>query len=221
MPPQSKREKQAAKLLECAVAKFGELKNRKPRPPLNQLILSILCHLTSVRRGTRALSELKKAFVDWNEVRVSHPVEVAAALSTASWATEGAERIVWLLRGLYELYNRTDLDFLTELTPAQARSCLESLPMVGRELADEVLLLSLGAPVLPCPPAALRMCYRLGLLDNERPTLKNQRALARTFDPRYYPPLLLFFCDYAEKKCLPDDPLCSDCPLDGHCLNVN
>jgi endonuclease III len=213
------RRKRATALIQCAVGKYGELKNRKPRPPLNQLILSVFYHVTSVRRATRALRELKRSFVDWNEVRVSHPVEVASVLSSAPWALEGAERLVWLLRELYHVYNRTDMEFLGELTPTQARSCLRRLQMVQRPLADEVLLLSLCVPVLPCSEAAARMCHRMGLLEDSRPTLKNQRALASFFEESYYPSVHMFFCDYADKLCLPEDPLCDRCPVAGCCSN--
>ena len=116
------RDKQTTKLTRHAVRRYGELKSRKARPALNQLILSVLYHQTSVRRATRALSELKRAFVDWNEVRVSHPAEVAAAVSSAAWALEAADCVVWLLKEVYELYNRTDLSFLSDLTTTQARS---------------------------------------------------------------------------------------------------
>jgi len=214
---QSERTKQAQRLVKHAVDRYGELRNRKSRPPLNQLILSIFYRLTSVRRATRALRELKRSFVDWNEVRVSHPAEVAAALSSAQWAYEGAEKVVWLLREVYDVHNRTNLDFLAELTTTQARSCLKSLPMVPALLADEVLLFSLNVPVLPLSGASARMCARLGLLENDRPTLKNQRGLASLFDKDYYAPLDFFFCDVAERICLPDEPRCQRCPLKRHC----
>ena len=217
MRSQKQREKQAARLVRQAVGKYGELKGRKVRPPLNQLVLSLMAHATSVRQATRALRALKRRFADWNEVRVSHPVEVAASISSARWAQEAAERLVWMLGEIYEAYNRAGLQFLSELTPAQARSCLVRLPMVHRDLADEVLLFSLGAPVLPLSEAAARMCYRLGLIDNDRPTLKNQRALAKLFDERQYASLHLFFCDHAGKLCRPEEPLCQRCPMRRHC----
>jgi endonuclease III len=193
------------------------MRHRKSRPPLNQLILSLLYHLTSVRRATRALRALKRSFVDWNELRISHPCEVAAVISSAAWARDAAEQIIWLLREVYEVHNSTCLDFLQELTGPQARSCLQSLPPVDRSLADEVLLLSLGHPVLPLTPAAARMCFRLGLLDNPRPTLKNQRALAKLFEEEHFPAVHLFFCDIAESVCLPDDPLCGQCQMRRTC----
>jgi endonuclease III len=214
---QKQRAQQAARLVRQAVAKYGELKGRKVRPPLNQLVLSMMAHETSVRQATRALRALKRRFADWNEVRVSHPAEVGAAISSAKWAQEAAERLVWMLGEIFEAYNRANLDFLNELTHTQARSCLVRLPMVRRDIADEVLLFSLGAAVLPLSDATARMCHRLGLIDDDRPTLKNQRALAKLFEERYYPSLHLFFCDHAEKLCRADDALCQRCPTQRHC----
>jgi len=217
MLPQKEMKKQAERLTRSALEKYGKLKSRKPRPPLEQLIMSVFCRCTSVGQATRALRELKRRFVDWNEVRVSHPAEVASGLPATRWARDGAEQVVWLLRDLYERYSCTDLTFLEELTPPQARSCLQSLPTVQRDMADEVLLLSLGVPVLPLSPAAAQMCYRLGFLENDRPTLKNQRALSKLFDPRYYASLHLFFCDHAQKLCTNEEPLCGQCPMKRHC----
>jgi len=205
------RKKRVAALVGLAVRKYGTMKHCKSRPPLNQLILSLFYHTTSVRRATRAFRELKHAFVDWNELRITHPSEAGLAISSAPWAREAAEQIVWLLRELYGQHNRTDLDFLHELNAAQARSCLRSLPMVDRPLADEVLLLSLGVPVLPFSAPAARMCHRLELLPNERPTLKNQRMLARLLDEDCFPVMHMFFCDFADKVCLAQQPLCQQC----------
>jgi len=217
MVSQKERKNVVGKLAKCAGGKYGDLRNRKARSPLNQLALSVFFHVTSVRRATRALSELKRSFVDWNDIRISHPVEVAAALSSAQWALDGAEQLVWMLRELFEVYNQTNLDFLGELTPTQARSCLKRLTMVQRELADEVLLLSLDVPVLPFSGSVARMCHRLGLIENDRATMKNQRAVSKMFEEKDYPCLHLFFCDHAEKLCLPDEPLCARCPMKVSC----
>ena len=217
MLSQKEMKKQVDRLQRSAVEKHGEMKNRKPRPPLEQLVMSIFCRRTSVGQATRALRELKRSYVDWNEVRVSHPAELCTGLPATEWARLGTEQLVWLLRDLYERYSCTDLDFLADLTPTQARSCLQSLPAVQRDMADEVLLMSLDVSVLPLSAAVARMCHRLGLLENDRPTLKNQRALARLLDPDCYASLHLFFCDYAERFCEAEEPSCADCPLTGHC----
>jgi len=99
---QKEMKKQAENLERSAVEKYGEMKNRKARPALEQLVMSIFCRRTSVGQATRALRELKRGFVDWNEVRVSHPAELASGLPATQWARVGAEQLVWLLRDLYE-----------------------------------------------------------------------------------------------------------------------
>lgn len=207
----------AGELTRRALEQWGELKGRKVRPPLNQLVLSTFYHLTSVRRATRGLRQLKRGFVDWNEVRISHPAEVAGALCSAPWARLGAEQVVWLLRELRETYHRMDLDFLADLSPTQARSCLNSLSSVPAHVADEVLLLSLHVPVLPCSPAAARMCWRLGLLDNPQPTVRNQMTLQSLFEKRYYVCTHLYFCDCAEQWCTVQEPGCHECALARLC----
>lgn len=211
------RKNQAARLTRQAVRKHGEQTGRKLRPAVNQLVLGLFCQVTSVRQATRAYRQVVRMFADWNEVRISHPSEVAACLSTAHWATEASQRVVWLLNEVFEVYSTTDFGFLEELTPAQARSCLLRIPMVQRDMADEVLLLSLGLPVLPFSEAAARMCWRLGLIPDAKTTMKNQKALAKLLGEEQLVSLHLFFCDYAVRYCLPDRPVCGKCPMARHC----
>jgi hypothetical protein len=56
MVSQKERGNVTARLTQCAGRKYGDLRNRKARSPLNQLALSIFYHVTSVRRATRALT---------------------------------------------------------------------------------------------------------------------------------------------------------------------
>jgi endonuclease III len=212
-----KRKKQVAKLETLAVEKHGEMLHHKRRPPLNQLILGMLGHLTSVRRATRALRKLKHVFVDWNETRVSLPCEVAEAIASTDWAADAGQSIVWLLGEVHERHSRPDMDFLLELTPTQARSCLLALPNVDRALADEVMLMSIDYPVMPLPSSSARMCYRLGLLESERPTIKNQKALTKQLGEQHLAPIHLLLCDLGRWTCLPDEPHCKSCPMRRTC----
>ena len=208
-------------LVQAAVKKYGKLKTRKVRPALDQLVLSIFYRLTSVRRATRALRELKRSLVDWNELRVSSVEEVISHLSSAEWARVGARQIEEVVSRLFELRNEVSLEFLRdEMPPAQARRFLRELPGVDRELANEVLLLSLGVAVFPCSEQIARTCHRLGLLDSEQPLANNQRVLTKTFDPQYYAVLHRFLFDTASRYCLAESPLCSECVLREHCVSA-
>ena len=91
---------------DTAIDVCGELKSRKIRPPIDQLMLSIFFRKTSYRRSIRALRQLNRNFVDWNVVRVSPLVELVDCLSSsASWAWKSAQEILCLLDALFEKQN--------------------------------------------------------------------------------------------------------------------
>lgn len=217
MLAQNERKRQAERIIGRAVEQYGPQKNRQPRPALEQLIISIFGRLTSVSQSTRALRRLKRSFVDWNEVRVSHAAELARVLPATRWAKVGSHQVVWLLHALYERYSRVDLEFLKDFTGPQARSCLQTLPTVNRAVADAVLLLSRELRVLPFSPAVARMCYRLGMIEDDRPSLTNQRAASSLLDPQYLASVHYLFADSAGKYCLSDGPVCDQCPVADLC----
>lgn len=214
----AKKRRAVAKKIEKVVQdKYGEPKRRKVRPAIDHMVQSILWRYTSVRRGTRALRQLKRTVVDWNEVRVSPVVEIASTMANTDWAEIAAQHIKKVLESIFELRNVVDLEFLHELTTAQARAFLQSIHEVPRDLADEVLLFGLEADLLPVGDDTARMCFRLGLIKNNRATLKNQKALMKLWSPEYYVGVTLFFHDHAAEVCLPVDPAHSDCPLKRLC----
>lgn len=215
-----KRREMAQKLASRARSRFGEMKRRKIRPALDQLILGVLWRYNSTRRAARILKGLHGRFVDWNEVRVSSAAEVASAISTAPWAKVAAERITAVLQSLFDLRNLVSLEFLRELTTTQGKAFLQSLVGVGRDLADEVLLFSLRAEVLPVSEDTARMCCRLGLISSDRATLVNQKALADLWEPALYAPVALFFVDTARSVCRLDKPRCRECPMGTGCPKV-
>jgi len=217
MLSESEQQKQANRVKSCAVSRYGELRRRKLRPPSDQLVLSMLYQFTSVRRATRALRELMGGFADWNEVRISPCAEAAAAMAPTGWALEAAEHIRIVLQGIYTTHGSMSLEFLHELPRREALAGLMALPGVDRPLANEVLLLSLDIPVLPCYRHTARMCWRLGLADKNATTIKNEQHLTNLFGIDLLPPLHLFFCDVGRNVCLDEDPLCKRCPMNKHC----
>lgn len=213
-----KRAEVAKKLASRVKAKYGEMKRRKLKPPLDQLVLSLICHHASARRATGALRQFQRLFVNWNEVRVSPLAEVAHCMSGAAWAAAAAKTISSVLDGLFATRNALDLQFLQEeLTTAQARTFLQSLPAVGRHVADEVLLMSLQVDVLPLSDEGARLCCRLGLTGNERPTLANQKTLMAYWDPALYAGLTLYFSDEPKSICRLEAPRCSQCGMKSVC----
>ena len=204
---------------EKAIEECGELKSRKIRPPLDQLMLSIFFRETSYRRSIRALRQVNRNFVDWNVVRISPLVELVDCLSSsASWAWKSARDILCLLDALFEKQNHLSLRrLIDDRTTTQARRFLRDLPPIDREMANEVLMLSFDLALFPCPAEIARVCHRTGILDDGRPLARNQRHLTEVFSSEYYPPLHRFILKVAGKHCSEEDPDCGDCELDEVC----
>mgnify|MGYP006296424147 CR=1 FL=1 len=213
----SKKEEIASRIESEAVSRYGDPTRRKVRPPLDQLVESLLWRYTSIRRGTRALRQLKRAFADWNEVRVSHLEEISSAMASTEWATQSAAQVKRMLETLFDLRSEMSLEFLQDLTRAQGRAFLQSLQGVTSDLADEVLLFSTDANLMPVNEDIARMAYRLGLVPNSRVTKKNQQRLGKLWDGEAYPAVCQFFLDHAPSVCTEEEPDHEECVLEELC----
>ncbi|MFW6456807.1 MAG: hypothetical protein ACOC0A_00795 [Planctomycetota bacterium] len=200
-----------------AMSHYGDPNRRKIRPPLDQLVESLLWRQTSIRRGTRALRQLKREFVDWNEVRVSHREEVANAMANTEWAMDSARRIQRILGKLFTLRHEMSLECLHDLTKAEGRAFLQSLPEVSSDLVDEVLLFTTGVKLFPVNDDIARMAYRLGLVPNPRVTKRNQKRLMDHWEPEVHVAIVQFFLDNASAICSEEDPAHDECPLNELC----
>lgn len=215
-----KQKKVVSEIKKVAESRYGEPKQRKVRPPLDQLVQSVLWRYTSIRRGTRGLRELKRTFVDWNEVRVSTVKETAAAMSNAQWAEDASAHIKKIIDGVFELRNVTTLDFLEDMTQAQAKTFLRSVQGVTRDLADELLLFNFDAKKLPLDDDGTRMAYRMGFLEDAKGTKKNQRAFREIWGREYFVGVTMFMHDHARDVCCPENPQHDKCPLKNVCPRV-
>ncbi len=220
MSESADQKKIVATIKDVISSKYGEPKRRKVRPPLDQLIQSVLWRYTGVKSGVRTFRKLHRAFVDWNEMRISTVSEIASAISTASWTYDCADHLRQILENLFQLRNVVNMDFLDDFTQPEATTFLRSLQGVTRDLADEVLLFNYGYNKLPLTENGTRMCYRMGLIEKNTPTLKNQRALMDIWDREYYIGFTLFLHDYAADVCRADKPRHSKCPLEKLCPRV-
>jgi len=197
--------------------KYGEPKRRKERPPLDQLVQSLLWRYTLVKSGVRSFRSLKRHFVDWNEVRISTVAEISSAMSSAAWSRDCSVHLKEILQNLYHLRNVVKLDFLDDLTQPEATTFLRSLKGVSRDLADEVLLFNYGAKKIPLNADGARMCFRMGLFERDSASLKNQRVLADLLDEELHVGFTLFLHDHSRNICDSRRPKHKKCPMNDFC----
>ncbi|MDG3006387.1 hypothetical protein PZE19_21660 [Paludisphaera sp. Pla2] len=144
----------------CPIPYFHDL------DPLSELISSLLSHRTRNADSGRALKQLRARFATWEAVRDAPTAEVEELLAPCTWPEQKAPRVQQVLRAITERRGGDlSLDFLVDLSVADARAWLEGLPGVGPKTSAATLLFSrLRIAALPVDSHHHRVAVRLGLI---------------------------------------------------------
>jgi len=185
--------------------------------PLGRLIRATLALDASETRANSAYKRLTDTFVDWNDVRVAPPAEVAEVLGNLPDALDKAEAINIFLNRIFELSNMLGLDFLKSKTKREARAYLEGLDGVAPSAAASVMLNSLDGHAVPVDPGSRRLLVRLGVFSPEIPTAQMQSVLERHVAAKDAFEFVTLMRRHAEEICLPGEPKCKECPLLPRC----
>lgn len=102
------------KVLAALKAADGPRKNAKSHSPIKELLLGALSAEMARRSALIALNRVERAFVDWNEVRVSSVYEIAEAMNGVAENIEGAERIRAVLHRVFDVTNDMSLSVIEE-----------------------------------------------------------------------------------------------------------
>jgi endonuclease III len=121
-----------------------------PMDPLRQAAAAVLGKREGLVAGAAALDRILKRVVDWNEVRVSTPDELAVLVGGAMrHSHEACEDLIRMLNGVFRRENTMSLDRLAQGKIKDARRYLESLPGFDPYVTASVLLWSLDAHAIP------------------------------------------------------------------------
>ena len=133
--------------------------------PLSELVSSLLSHRTKNADSSRAFHTLRDRFPTWEAVRDAPTPEIEAAIAACTWPEQKAPRLQAILKVITEQRGELSLDFLADISVAQARAWLEQLPGVGPKTSAAVLCFSnLRRRALPVDSHHHRVAARLGLI---------------------------------------------------------
>ncbi len=119
-------------------------------PLLWQLVFSILAWECSPTRASAVAAKLHSAVVDYNEMRVCLPGELASIIGERyPRARERAQRLRSTLNDIFKRQHAVTLDHLATLNKREARAYLESLAGCPPFAAARVALLELEGHAMP------------------------------------------------------------------------
>jgi endonuclease III len=155
----------------CPIAFFNDL------DPLSQLIAALLSHRTKNKDTGRAFRQLRAEFPTWEQVRDAPVEQIANAIAASTYPELKAPRIQNVLRLITERAGTLSLDFLADMSDAEARKWLEDMPGVGPKTSASVLLFSNARRrALPVDTHHYRVAMRLGLI-SEKTSLEKAHIL--------------------------------------------
>lgn len=187
-------------------------------PTLEQLIYGLLREGASRDQADRAYRNLVERFFDWNEIRVSQPAEVEAALEDLPEARAKAPRILGVLQSVFEQYFCFELDEIAKKGLKNAVKQLhEKFPDATEYSIAWVVQTSLGGHALPLDGPALRCLRRLGIADeqDDAESLRSglEHHIPKAKDGLFTEGLSLLASDV----CWEEEPHCSECALRNDC----
>jgi endonuclease-3 len=192
----------------------------EPRPLLEELIYAVCREGSTPADADAAYARLLKAFIDWNEVRVSTVQEVGEVLRPLSHPGSRAKRIIGLLQEVFEGKYSYDLG---EVAKKGLKDTARKLRFYKEGVNDYavawVVQRSLGGHAVPLDEPTLRVLRRLGVVEDADPeSLESVRGSIEHVIPKARGPEFTDLMSvHAKELCTEKEPNCPACPLRSDC----
>jgi endonuclease-3 len=168
------------------IAYYGVPEWRDPKPPVDELVSTILSQNTNDLNRDKAFEALQKQYPTWEAVRDAETQEVINTIRTAGLANQKGPRIQNALKEITSTCGTINLDFLADLSADEARHWLMQFKGVGPKTAAIVLLFSLNLPAFPVDTHIYRVTGRLGLRPIKMNAEQAHNYLANLFPAETY-----------------------------------
>ena len=219
MPRFADRVRRLERLRRLLRKRFGDVPVANVTHPVEHALRAILSEEAASAETEAALERLRRAFVDWNDLRVSRPREIREALGADfPRAGQKARVIPRLLDQVFKQYNSMVWDFIEPMSKTEVRTFFERLEEVRPFVAAVLARDTVGTHAFPVDADVARVLGRLKIVDPTSGTEAHmqeflERAVKanRAFETHGLVKRL------GEMLCLVDLPLCGRCPLNPMC----
>jgi endonuclease-3 len=152
-------------------------------------------------------------FPTLQRLAAARPQAVEEAIRVGGLAGAKAKAILSALRRLEEEHGAYALDFLADMSLAEARDYLTSFSGVGVKTANVILLFSFRRESFPVDTHILRVARRLGLVPPNADLARAALLLEPHVPPGEHAPLHLNMIRLGREICRPTNPRHAECPL--------
>jgi endonuclease-3 related protein len=189
--------------------------------PWEIMIGAILTQQTAWENVEKVLGELKRRGLLTVDAIARMPVEeLESIIRPAGFYRQKARNIKALASYLEQKHSADPMGILSK-DLGEARVELLSLPGIGNETADVMLLFAGGKPCFIAAAYVSRVLGRLGILDSED-YIEVKRFMESRLepDPAKYARYYALMVQHARATCRPE-PRCATCVLSGECAFIS
>jgi endonuclease-3 len=202
------------------IREYGERRPEARKPPLDELIFTILSQHTNDANRDRAWERLKGDHESWATIAALSDREIESRIRVGGLAAQKARRISAILQTVRKEHGSFDLDFLQDLDVEEIRDYLLGFPGVGPKTVACVLIFSLDKPAFPVDTHIHRLAIRLGLMPRKTSAGKAHRILGSLVPTNMYLTLHLNLISHGRKVCKAISPLCHQCVISDICPKI-
>jgi endonuclease-3 len=189
--------------------------------PIAELVLTVLSQSTNDRNRDVAYLALRERFETWEAIRDAPVDEIEEAIRPGGISRIKSARIKAILQAIPEdADGEPSLDWLPDVSVAEAQRYLCSLPGVGRKTAACVLLFALGMRDVPVDTHVARVGTRLALFRPGAGFDELHDTMLSITPPGEELELHLNLLRHGRRTCYARRPDCAGCALNRLCPKV-
>lgn len=160
-------------------SKLGKVGPLTATDPITQLILGVLSRDTPETKAQEGLERLRAVVVDYNELRVVPPIELAGLLGDFPDARLKCEDISRALNAVFGHEHAISLERLAAMSKRDAQAALEKIDGLEAYTRARIRLLGLRQHAIPLDEAMWALARQEGLVDPRCPLQEAQQFLER------------------------------------------
>jgi|TARA_B110000438_G_scaffold282673_1_gene309942 endonuclease-3 len=186
---------------------------KKRLPAMEELIFTVLTQHTSDKNAEKAFNNLMSKLKNFETILETKESTISSLIHMGGLANIKSKRILSILREIKEKTGNLKIDFLSSMSPEDAREWLVSLNGVGLKTASCVLAFSFGFPVIPVDTHIHRVSKRIGLINKNISPDKAHKILESIISPENRYKFHVLLINHGRNQCHARKPICKTCSI--------
>jgi len=201
------------RLVTCyGVPSLGNLDN-----PVWEIFYILLSAQTTEVQYSRAYRDLRRAYPTLRDLADASLKDVQECIWDCGLVTKRALSIIQISQRLLMELGSRPATRLRMMCPEDCFAFLTGLPGIGPKSALCVMMYSLGFDVFPVDVHVHRVAERIGALEKGLSQRQAQKKLPLLVPDSRCKELHITMLVHGRVKCVPQNPLCTECPIQSLC----